>query len=408
FHDRCAHLLDEARKLAAAEPYQSRVAAFRGHFDRMDAYEKARASMARGDYSEAAKWGDEMVKCVQRVNNSMLLQEAGPWGGAMSGASVAAFARRINSWIGGAKGRLVAMLPSAASFRVDPEGEGIVGRWYLPNANIRGWKNLHMTTAWHNRRIVTAEGRRYSGVAWYRVKLGLPQTPEGKVRVCFPEVKGTGVWTWCNGTYAGMAEDSGENTLTVNVAGLLHAGDNLVVFRLQGEGGLSLPPFLFAPGTSTAFAENIQDLSVFPSEWRFRLDPEGVGAQQAWYKPDFSGPGWRNLPVTTYWDDSIGQYSGEGWYRVSFRIPSEVKGKQMILRFGAVDEEAWVYLNGEMIGEHTTASTGQTIHQIWDKPFDVSVRNARPGEDNLLAVRVRNAAAAGGIFRPVRLLLMND
>lgn len=43
-------------------------------------------------------------------------------------------------------------------------------------------------------------------------------------------------------------------------------------------------------------------------------------------------------------------------------------------------------------------------YHFWDKPFSVPAKEMRAGEENLLAVRVYDSEAMGGIFRPVRLL----
>lgn len=40
------------------------------------------------------------------------------------------------------------------------------------------------------------------------------------------------------------------------------------------------------------------------------------------------------------------------WYRRSFTLPKEAKGKRIILRFGAVDNFAEVWINGKRAGEH--------------------------------------------------------
>jgi hypothetical protein len=89
-------------------------------------------------------------------------------------------------------------------------------------------------------------------------------------------------------------------------------------------------------------------------------------------------------------------------------VPAELAGKKAILSFGAVDEEAWVYLNGELVGEHTTASTGGTVDMIWDKPFEVPLPGLRPGEENVIAVRVTDTTLAGGIYKPVKLYVADD
>ncbi len=40
------------------------------------------------------------------------------------------------------------------------------------------------------------------------------------------------------------------------------------------------------------------------------------------------------------------------WYRTTFTIPSSMKGKNILLHFGAVDWQAEVYMNGKKIGTH--------------------------------------------------------
>jgi len=41
------------------------------------------------------------------------------------------------------------------------------------------------------------------------------------------------------------------------------------------------------------------------------------------------------------------------WYRRTFTIPTEMKGKNIILNFGAVDWQCKAYVNGKLVGEHT-------------------------------------------------------
>jgi hypothetical protein len=129
-----------------------------------------------------------------------------------------------------------------------------------------------------------------------------------------------------------------------------------------------------------------------------------VGRRDGWQRDDFGDAGWHSIAVPAEWRaTTVGRYEGTAWYRTRFTVPGEFAGRKLFLRFGAVDEEAWVYLNGQLVGEHSTASTGQTVHQIWDKPFDVPLPGVRVGVANVLAVRVANSAAAGGIYKPVKL-----
>jgi hypothetical protein len=358
--------------------------------------------MARADYTEAARWADRMVEAVSRMGDTALLQDAGPWGGKLSGKGVGDFARGLAVWTDGTKGRLVAALPERAAFRTDPASEGVVGRWYLSGAGS-DWRRINMISAWFNQGVRTPEDRRYRGLAWYRASLSLPGAPAGAVRMLVPELRGSHVWLWCNGAYAGHASRGAASPLTIPVSGLLRPGANEFVFRVEGEGGLSLPPFLFAPADEADFPENRAELRVLPASWLFRTDPDCGGEAAGWHLPDADDGQWRAIPVPAEWGDTwVGDYDGEAWYRARFTLPESAAGKRLVLRFGAVDEEAWVYLNGRPVGEHTEASTGRTVHQIWDEPFEVPLTGARIGGENVLAVRVRDSVLAGGIHRPVR------
>lgn len=403
--DQCESWLNEAARLGAAEPYKGRVSSFRIYFDRVNAYVRCREAMATADFAGAAKQGDAMVEAVKRMNDTALLQDAGPWGGSRSGATVAQAARGLAPWTDGTKGKLVAALPQVARFRADPDQDGVVGRWYLDPMKA-DWRDLAMTSNWESQGVLTQRGRCYSGLGWYGVDVKLAQAPE-VARLLMPELTGSVVWLWCNGQYAGMTTKEQDSPLSVNLSGLLKPGANRFVLRVQGEGGLTLPPFIFVPADAADFPDKRVELPVFPAQWLFRIDPKLVGEQEGWQKVELDQSAWQPIAVPAAWEKTpVGEYDGVAWYRVRFTIPETAKDKRLVLQFGAVDEEAWVYLNGELQGENTEKSTGQTVHQIWDKPFTIKLTDARVGAENVLAVKVRDSLGAGGIWMPVRLYMI--
>ena len=145
-------------------------------------------------------------------------------------------------------------------------------------------------------------------------------------------------------------------------------------------------------------------------EWRFRKDPGDEGVDQEWHKPDATAAAaWQPIKVPAIWDDThVGPYQGYGWYRTTFRMPDEWEHESVALTFEAVDEQAWVYLNGQLVGEHTLASEsrdieGFSIGDLWNVPFTilVPVERLTLGGDNTLFVRVHNKVGAGGIWRSV-------
>ncbi len=85
------------------------------------------------------------------------------------------------------------------------------------------------------------------------------------------------------------------------------------------------------------------------------------------------------VPAT--WDEVYPHHHGVGWYWRQVRIPAAARGMTLQLRFAAVRLRAEVYWNGRLVGYSLEGFT----------PFLVDItRQARYGEDNLLAVRVTN------------------
>jgi len=139
--------------------------------------------------------------------------------------------------------------------------------------------------------------------------------------------------------------------------------------------------------------------------WTFRKDPDDRGVREGWYRDDADKRQWRPIKVPAFWPKTgEGDYLlGYGWCRATFTVPEDWRGKPLRLLFGAVDEQAWIYVNGQPVAEHTAESEGQHIDKLWDKPFAIEVKpeHLKYGAKNLLVVRVHNSAANGGIWKPV-------
>lgn len=146
--------------------------------------------------------------------------------------------------------------------------------------------------------------------------------------------------------------------------------------------------------------------TVALTNWRFRADPTEVGAKNEWFKPaSYAESDWLPIQVPTFWEETeaIGKLLGDGWYRVAFTIPAASQGKALRLLFAGVDEQAWIYLNGKQVGEHSEKSEKKAYTALYDEPFIVEVPTdqLKAGTQNVLHVRVHNQVGAGGIWRPV-------
>jgi hypothetical protein len=144
-------------------------------------------------------------------------------------------------------------------------------------------------------------------------------------------------------------------------------------------------------------------LPAVPESWKFRLDPDDAGHQEKWFDLDVDDSGWRNVKIGATWESQGIDYDGVAWYRVRMTLPETPKNKRLIIQFGAVDEEAWIFVNGVPAGEHAKGEGG------WANPFDIDVtKHAKAGEPNLIAVRVHDRRMAGGIWKPVTLQFVAD
>jgi beta-galactosidase/beta-glucuronidase len=133
-----------------------------------------------------------------------------------------------------------------------------------------------------------------------------------------------------------------------------------------------------------AFRENWLTLN---GEWEFEIDQAGNGEARGFT----SGRQLADKIVVPFAPESklsgIGHYGlmKNVWYRRHFEVPANLKGKRIRLHFGGVDYQAWVWLNGELVGTHSGGNVGFA--------FDVTAL-LRPGA-NELVVRAFDDTASG-------------
>ncbi|MBM3497615.1 MAG: hypothetical protein FJX74_02985 [Armatimonadetes bacterium] len=157
--------------------------------------------------------------------------------------------------------------------------------------------------------------------------------------------------------------------------------------------------------------------------WLFAIDPQEAGETTGWMDADFDDSAWRLLKAPGYWeaqgitDPRPGQppkpkngmpytdYDGVAWYRKHFLVPRGWAGQEMILHLGSVDDYDRVYLNGELLGE-TPLGTHQAVSLL--RSYRLPADKARAGEENVLAVQVRDGGGPGGLMGPLLTLLPTD
>lgn len=150
------------------------------------------------------------------------------------------------------------------------------------------------------------------------------------------------------------------------------------------------------------------------TQWRFAL-----GAQSDAVQPTFDDAAWRLVDVPHDWSIE-GEYdknnptgrgggylpSGEGWYRKSFRLDKQDKGKKVFIEFDGVMANSEVYINGKLLGIWPYGYTSFIYEMTDHLNFD--------GKDNVLTVRANNTPqpasrwyTGAGIYRHVRMYVKN-
>ncbi|MCL6518873.1 MAG: beta galactosidase jelly roll domain-containing protein [Armatimonadetes bacterium] len=151
--------------------------------------------------------------------------------------------------------------------------------------------------------------------------------------------------------------------------------------------------------TFAEFRKTLEEVYDLPKDgWRFSRDESNFGEKQGWAQPTFDDSEWRTISIGKFWEEQGESYDGFSWYRLKFIAPKIETGKQVFLVFGAVDESAWVWLNGNFVGKHDLGGIG------WLIPFKLDITKALKPGGNVLAVKVLDTAGAGGIWKSVKLM----
>lgn len=138
------------------------------------------------------------------------------------------------------------------------------------------------------------------------------------------------------------------------------------------------------------------------SGWKFGPDPKKQGVDAGYFKKDFDDSKWKEIKIGECWEtQGYPSLSGNGWYRQNITFPELPEGKKVYMYFAAVDESTWLYIDGELIAWHDKFPLS-----IWDKPFTLDITGTvKSGSTQQITVRVNDVGGAGGIWKPVKIIV---
>ena len=134
-----------------------------------------------------------------------------------------------------------------------------------------------------------------------------------------------------------------------------------------------------------------EEVALVPMQWKFRLQVDGTYPQrQGDYSTlDYDDSDWASIRIGQAWEDQgYAGYNKGAWYRTTLTVAAD-SVRPVLMAFGGVDKDAFVYVNGQLVGEH----------HAWHLPFilDISNHVIRDGE-NAVAIYVYDGAYMGGVY----------
>ncbi|MCP4131829.1 MAG: SpoIIE family protein phosphatase [bacterium] len=134
------------------------------------------------------------------------------------------------------------------------------------------------------------------------------------------------------------------------------------------------------------------NLGTAPNEWKFI-----PGDNLDYRLPEWDDSSWETVASLPHnWKDpAVSPHSNSNfaWYRIHLRIPEKHNYKPLMFRIGPVDDADEVFFNGQLIGKSGEIAPGKNRPTIsaYDKVrlYPVPLGSIKPGQDNVLAIRVQ-------------------
>ncbi|MDD4592175.1 MAG: sialate O-acetylesterase [Parabacteroides sp.] len=109
-----------------------------------------------------------------------------------------------------------------------------------------------------------------------------------------------------------------------------------------------------------------------------------------WIQTDYDDEGWKTMNVPQSWEEQmLKNFDGVVWLRKTIDLPESLKGKDLNLNLGTIDDNEITFFNGQQIG--TTDG--------WDhnRAYTVPGNLVKVGK-NVITVRVFDSGGSGGFY----------
>jgi hypothetical protein len=274
-------------------------------------------------------------------------------------------------------------------------------KWSDPKFNDSDWDEMIVPSDWEDQGY-----RDYNGYAWYRKTFTMePISPEALVYVVLGKIDDADE-VYMNGKLVGKKGGFPPNYSTaynlprkylVPHEYFNFSGDNLIAVRVYDsymQGGIIDGP----TGIYIDEDNSYLDMAI-TGKWKFHL-----GDNKQWILPGFDDTGWNEINVPQNWEnEGYDNYDGYAWYRKEFKVSPDMKGKELYLSLGKIDDYDYTYLNGVLIGnvfdlkkdgDYNRRGNEYRARRVYKIPDNLLKFNGK----NVISVRVYDGQIGGGIY----------
>jgi len=141
--------------------------------------------------------------------------------------------------------------------------------------------------------------------------------------------------------------------------------------------------------------EDAHEFHVVNGDWKFR-----EGDSLLWKSSDFNDASWQTLKLPSTWEkhSNYTQDNVYGWYRRELTVPAELKGEDIIINLGKIDDADETYFNGVKVGGLGSFPPNYTTAWDYLRYYKIPRELINYGAGNSIAVRVFDGIMGGGIY----------
>lgn len=308
---------------------------------------------------------------------------------------------------------LVILGTTLTNSQILQEEQYLEGNWRFSIGDHEKWKEFDFDDSdWQSIRVPSSwesQGYNdYNGFAWYRKTIRFDIPPQSDLIFKIGSIDDADE-VYVNGRYVGHTGGMPPHTKTAYdkersytiPQSYWQKGENVIAIRVYdyyNNGGImSGPVKLYSNVTNDLVAFNLS------GNWKFAIHNQR-GAERS----DYNDANWSNIQVPSYWENADWHnYDGIAWYRKSFKLPDELKGQDLILLLGKIDDEDKTWFNGTRIGGvspgNLRSSLARGLHGSYQshttlRAYKIPNSLINTTGENTIAVRVVDTGIDGGIY----------